>query len=137
MPSVLDQPTTLPPVRAMCAISRLVVVLPLVPVTATTGIVGTDRVRGSALGRGGDPLGSAADGGLDLLTRNSVLTRHRVEDVRHGPTHLLGTVAVPPWVRHDDRCGSLVGRTRTASRTVPDSCAIARTRRATARRANL
>ncbi len=38
---MLDQPTTLPAVRAMWAIIRLVVVLPLVPVTATTGILGT------------------------------------------------------------------------------------------------
>jgi hypothetical protein len=47
MPSVLDQPTTWPPVRPMWAIIRLVVVLPLVPVTATTGMVGV-IVCGSA-----------------------------------------------------------------------------------------
>src|SRR6478672_5322956 len=40
MPSVFDQPTTSPLVRATWAIIRLVVVLPLVPVTATTGILG-------------------------------------------------------------------------------------------------
>ena len=40
MPSVFDQPTILPAVRPMWAIIRLVVVLPLVPVTATTGICG-------------------------------------------------------------------------------------------------
>ena len=34
------------------------------------------------------------------------------------------------------RCGSLVGRTRTASRVVPDSAATARTSRPTARAAN-
>ncbi len=41
MPSVLDQPTCLPQVRATWAIIRLVVVFPLVPVTAMTGILGT------------------------------------------------------------------------------------------------
>ncbi len=50
---MLDQPTTLPSVRAMCAIIRLVVVLPLVPVTATTGICGAIVV-------GDEPSGAAA-----------------------------------------------------------------------------
>ncbi len=40
MPSVLDQPTCNPWVRAMWAIIREVVVLPLVPVTATIGMRG-------------------------------------------------------------------------------------------------
>ena len=40
MPSVFDQPTRWPASRAMCAIIREVVVLPLVPVTATTGTFG-------------------------------------------------------------------------------------------------
>ncbi len=44
MPSVFDQPTCRPLSRAMCAIIRDVVVLPLVPVTATTGTVGRSVV---------------------------------------------------------------------------------------------
>ena len=44
MPSVLDQPTCRPWVRAMCATIREVVVLPLVPVTATTGTLGRSVV---------------------------------------------------------------------------------------------
>ena len=50
MPSVLDQPTCLPHVRAMWAIIRLVVVLPLVPVTATTGILGVIVVGAAPFG---------------------------------------------------------------------------------------
>ena len=49
MPSVLDQPTTLPHSRPMCATIREVVVLPLVPVTATTGTRGS-RVVGPSPG---------------------------------------------------------------------------------------
>jgi hypothetical protein len=41
---VFDQPTTWPAVRPMCAISRVVVVLPFVPVTATTGTRGRASV---------------------------------------------------------------------------------------------
>ncbi len=41
MPSVLDQPTCSPADRPMWAISRVTVVLPLVPVTATVGTRGT------------------------------------------------------------------------------------------------
>ena len=37
---MLDQPTCMPWVRAMCATIREVVVLPLVPVIATTGTFG-------------------------------------------------------------------------------------------------
>ncbi len=44
MPSVLDQPTCSPAIRAMCATIRDVVVLPFVPVTATTGTRGRSVV---------------------------------------------------------------------------------------------
>ena len=40
MPSVEDQPGTRPPALIRCAISRVVVVFPLVPVTAITGMFG-------------------------------------------------------------------------------------------------
>ena len=48
MPSVDDQPGVRPPALTRCAISRVVVVLPLVPVTATTGIDGPQRPDGLA-----------------------------------------------------------------------------------------
>ena len=64
MPSVLDQPTFRPPVRAMWAIIRLVVVLPLVPVTATTGISGV-------IVWGTGPSGEAATRSAARLTASS------------------------------------------------------------------
>src|SRR5512132_3319678 len=58
MPSVLDQPTRRPAHRPMWAIRRVTVVLPLVPVTATVGTLGTGsdgpgprRRAGAATGR--------------------------------------------------------------------------------------
>ena len=82
MPSVLDQPTSFPHVRAMWAIIRLVVVLPLVPVTATTGIRGVivcGRVAsGAAATRGRGP----ADSLLDVAAGQLVEHRRR----RPGPS---------------------------------------------------
>ena len=95
-----------------------VVVLPLVPVTATTGTCGVIvRRRGSP--------GSAA---RDLARRpRSRPPRRRPSGsasstVGDGPAHHLGAAR---GARHGKAttiwCGSLVGRTRTASRAVPDS----------------
>ena len=129
MPSVLDHPTTRPLVRAMWATIRLVVVLPLVPVTATTGIVGVIVVGRLARLGGRDLLGGGADRGLDVGGGQGV------ERVRDGLTQRR---ARPRW-RHGKATtrtsGSEVGRTRTARRRVPASLAMARTRRSTARRA--
>jgi hypothetical protein len=130
MPSVLDQPTSLPDVRAMCAIIRDVVVLPLVPVTATTGILGV-MVCGAAPGSAAATRAAAAPttastsppGTASSTSATAVpITCARVR-CRHGKATTI-------W------CWSLVGRTRTASRVAPDSVAIARTSRPTARSAN-
>ena len=96
MPSVLDQPTRWPASRAMCAIIREVVVLPLVPVTATTGTFGTDRGGpGAALGRGhvaGGLLDECADvGGAEPVD-------HRGDRLAES----AGAVAVTPGVGDDD-----------------------------------
>ncbi len=114
----------------MCAIIRLVVVLPLVPVTATTGIFGV-IVCGAA------PFGDSATRTAASLTTEStsVLGRWSITSATARPI---------AWARSRLRHGkatttrlaSLVDRTRTASRAVPDSLAIARTSRSTARSAN-
>ena len=105
--------------------------MPLVPVTATTGTRGV-IVRGVVAGAGGgDPL------------RGRARPRHRRR--RPGRASRTSATAWPitcarSRCTHGNattiRCGSLVGRTRTASRDVPDSEATARTSRATARTAN-
>ncbi len=97
MPSVFDQPTSLPSVRAMCAIIREVVVLPLVPVTATTGIRGV-IVRGPAPGLGGGDRGSAAS----LTAASMSALEQRVEDVADGAAHRLGPLAVAPREGDDE-----------------------------------
>ena len=96
MPSVLDQPTTSPLVRAMCAIIRLVVVLPLVPVTATTGIFGVMVVGRVPARDGGDLLGGGADRRLD------VGGRQRVERVRDRLAERTRPLAVAPREGHDE-----------------------------------
>ena len=63
-----------------------------------------DRVGLRPLGGRRDPLGGAADGLLD------VGTGYGVEDRRHGPPHLLRTLAVPPRIGHHDDV-RVVGRT--------------------------
>ena len=130
MPSVFDQPTSLPPVRAMCAIIRDVVVLPFVPVTATTGtrgviVVGAAPGSDAATRAAASPtMASTSPPGTASSTSATAvpITCARLR-CRHGKATTI-------W------CWSLVGRTRTASRVVPDSVAIARTSRPTARRAN-
>ena len=130
MPSVLDHPTTSPLVRATCAIIRLVVVLPLVPVTANTGMAGV-------MVPGRSPRGAAATSAAAALTASSTSGVGRASSawataspsararsrLRHGKATMTTS-------------GSGVGRTRTARRRVPASPAMARTRRSTARRAN-
>ena len=96
MPSVFDQPTSRPSARAMCAIIREVVVLPLVPVTATTGTRGVIVVRrGAGLGRG-HPRGRLAHHRVHLPAG------HGVEHLRDRRTHHLRTGAVPPREGHHD-----------------------------------
>ena len=113
----------------MWAIIRDVVVLPLVPVTAMTGIFGV-MVLGAAPGSDPATFNAAAptapsmsalgkESSTSATARPMAWPRSRR---RHGK-------ATTSW------WGSLVGRTRTASRDVPDSAAIARTSRATARAA--
>ena len=87
----------------MWAIIRLVVVLPLVPVTATTGIRGVMVVGPSPVRRVGDPLGGPADRLVDVGGRQ--LVEHR----GHRAAHLLGSLAVPPGVG-DDELVRVVGR---------------------------
>ena len=85
--------------RARWAISREVVVLPFVPVTATTGILGV-IVRGASPSSAAlDPLGRLAHGRLDVALRK------RVEHVGHGAAHHLGPLAVRPREGHDDAVG--------------------------------
>ena len=96
MPSVFDQPTSLPQVRAMCAIIRDVVVLPLVPVTATTGIFGV-IVCGAAPGSAAATRAAAAP-----TTVSTSPAGDGVEHLRDRRTHHLRPRAVPPRERHDD-----------------------------------
>ena len=119
-----------PLVRAMWAIIRLVVVLPLVPVTATTGILRRDR-RGPVAALGGGHLGGGrADGRLD------VGRGQRVEGVRDGRAQRARPVAVAPREGDDEhlRVGRRAVRAPRGAR-VPASLAMARTRRSTARSA--
>ncbi len=114
----------------MWAIIRLVVVLPLVPVTAMTGIFGTIVV-------GPAPFSASATCLAALSTISST-------SVAGSSSSTSATARPSAWARSRCRqgyattsvCASLVVRTRTASRLVPDSCAIARTSRASARAAN-
>ena len=130
MPSVLDHPTTSPLVRAMWAIIRLVVVLPLVPVTATTGIFGVMVV-------GRSPLSAARTSSAAALTADST---SGVGSASSACATASPSARARPRLRHGkattSTSGSEVGRTRTARRRVPASFAMARTSRSTARRAN-
>ena len=90
MPSVLDQPTTSPLVRAMWATIRDVVVLPLVPVTATTGIRGVIVV-------GRAPGSAAATSAAAALTAASTSgVGQGVQSVRDGLTQRSRPTAVAP-----------------------------------------
>ena len=102
---------------AMWAIIRLVVVLPLVPVTATTGTRGRDRGRAGRPGRRRRPARAAAltavlDVGRSGSASSTSATARPISWARSRCRHGKATTS---W------CGSLVGRTRTASRAVPDS----------------
>ena len=120
----------------MWAIIREVVVLPLVPVTATTGTFGVSV-------RGGSPGSLAATCSAAWPTASSISA-----DVLDTPSCTASSASATDrpitWARVRCRhgkattiwCGSDVGRTRTASRDVPASCAMARTSRPTARTAN-
>ena len=110
------------------------------------------RRRGLAVGAGDrddrDLRGDRCAGpspGSDAATRSAAaLDRRRRRRRRAGRPAPRATARPIAWARSRCRhgkattswCGSLVGRTRTASRAVPASAAIARTSRATARIAN-
>ena len=103
----------------MWAIIRLVVVLPLVPVTATTGIVGT-------IVCGPSPCGEATTRSAAWLTASSTTSPGSgVEHGRHRPAHLLGAVAMTPRIGHDDHVG--VAR-RAHPDGEPDGAGLARDR---------
>ena len=130
MPSVLDQPTSRPLARAMWAIIRLVVVFPLVPVTAMTGTLGVivvGRAPGAAEATcSAASLTAPSTSGVGRASSAWATARPRASArprCRHGK-------ATTSWL------GSEVGRTRTANREVPDSLAMARTSLSTARMAN-
>ncbi len=127
---MFDQPTILPSVRARWAISREVVVFPLVPVTATTGTRGVIVCGvGPGAGRGTRSAASltACSTSAPGRASSTSATARPITWARSRCTH--GNATTIWW-------GSFVGRTRTASRVVPDSEATARTSRATARTAN-
>ena len=130
MPSVFDQPTSSPWARAMWAIIREVVVLPLVPVTATTGTRGLIVVGllpgSTAAARA---AASPTTPSMSLLGSASRTSATASPSATPEPRCRQGN-ATTSW------CGSLVDRTRTASLVVPVSRAIALTRRAVARAAN-
>src|SRR3954451_2317567 len=108
MPSVFDQPTTLPAVRPTCAIIRLVVVLPLVPVTATTGISGT-------IVCGASPAGAAATPAAACPTAPSTSSTGTASSTAATARPIAS--ARPRWRQGyatTTTCGSAVGRTRTA-----------------------
>ena len=114
----------------MCATIRDVVVLPLVPVTATTGIFGVIVVGsgpGSAPATRSAAALTAASMSAPGTASSTSPTARPISSARVRCFHGKATTS---------RCASLVERTRTASRDVPDSWATARTRRATARSAN-
>ena len=108
----------------MWAIIRLVVVLPLVPVTATTGTRGVIvRGRRARLG-GGHPRGGRADSVVESPPGTASSTSATARPISWARSRRRHGKATTIW------CGSLVGRTRTASRAVPHSWATARTSRA-------
>ena len=99
MPSVDDQPGIRPPALTRWAISRVVVVLPLVPVTATTGIVGRNGrtvSSGIVTGHGRRDL-ARRDDRVDAAGRDGVEGRGDLH-----PEQLRGP-AVAEGVGHHDR----------------------------------
>ena len=129
MPSVFDQPTRWPASRAMCAIIREVVVLPLVPVTATTGTLGRIVV-------GPGPRSVEATwlrGALDEGARRRS-SPEAVDDRGDRLAERAGTVAVSPRVGHDDARPARWWAARVRrDGWCPDSAATRRTSRVTSR----
>ena len=96
MPSVFDQPTSRPSVRAMWAIIRDVVVLPLVPVTATTGTRGVIVV-------GAGPGSAAATRAAAALTTASTSPPGTASSTSATAVPITwARFAVPPRERHHD-----------------------------------
>ena len=114
----------------MWAIIRLVVVLPLVPVTATTGIRGVIVVGPSPFGASATRLAARPTASSTSAAGSSSSTAATARPISWARSRCRQGYATTSW------CGSLVGRTRTASRLVPDSCATDLTSRETARAAN-
>ena len=92
--------TVLPADRTMCASSRTVVVLPLVPVTETTGIVRVGDLGLLARLDRRDPCGRLGEEPVDRTT-----TAHLVQERRHLAPERLGRAAPPPRERDDDLVG--------------------------------
>jgi hypothetical protein len=86
-PSVLDQPTDNPAWRAMCPIMRAVVVLPLVPVIATTGIRGR-------ISRGAEPSGATASAAPSVLIISATAA---------GPAARLSSTRASPYANASAR----------------------------------
>ena len=86
-PSVLDQPTDNPARRATCPIIRAVVVLPLVPVIATTGISGR-------ISRGAEPSGAAASAAPSVLI---------ISATEAGPGATLSSTRASPYANASAR----------------------------------
>ncbi len=120
-PSVLDQPTCSPAARPMCAIIRDVVVLPFVPVTATTGTFG--RSVGGGLPGGSSRTRSPTEWISSL--------RSSAPNASSTSTIAAPSARARPSCAHGNattsRRTSDSGRTRTPIRPIPASRAIRRT----------
>ena len=116
-PSVLDQPTDNPARRATCPIIRAVVVLPLVPVIATTGMLRPDQPR-------------SGTGGAAASTAPSALI---ISATARGPAATLSSTRASPYaiasarpeLRHGYATTSSLTacpvRVRTANLVTPDA----------------
>ena len=116
----------------MCATIREVVVLPLVPVTATTGTRGR-----SVVGPGPGSAARTVAGGPRPTSVVEVRAGQRVEHLGDRPAERLGAVAAAPRVGDHDLV-DVVGRPDPHARAgwCRPRAAIWRTSRSTARAAN-